>query len=83
MNEQQTRELNQLIRTETIAYIRKCLKTRGAKDGNWPGAPLGHFSVIGDDIVVLREMIADESVVVVERPRKTDPSRTATFICLP
>jgi len=70
------------MRKANIAHIKKALRTAGAKQANWPGAPLSHFSVIGEELRVLQAMIADGSVRIVERP-KANPAYTATFVCLP
>lgn len=78
-DETQRKTLRQL----NIEHIRKVMRRREAKTYNWPGAPLGHFSCIGVEAEVLREQIADGSVIVVERPRITNPALIATFICLP
>ena len=73
----------QVIRTANLRYIAKVMRGRDAKQGNWPGVPLSHFGILGIEPAVMRAMIDDGSVKVVERPRKTDPNRMVRFICLP
>lgn len=64
-----------------IDYIRKQLRTKGAKAANWPGAPLSHFEVTGPMADVLRAQLADGTLKLVERPKPS--GYTASFVCLP
>lgn len=71
------------IRDSNIAHIKKVMRRKETKERGWPGAPLTHFGVLGDEPRVMSEMIADGSVVIVERPKTSNPNMTAVFVCLP
>lgn len=74
---------DQAIRDANLAHIKKVMRSKGAKEQQWPGAPLGHFGILGEESRVMRDMIKDGSVVIVERPKKVDPTQMAVFVCLP
>jgi hypothetical protein len=75
-------ERREALRKLYVEQITKTMRGREAKSLNWPGMPLGHFACIGFEAQVLREMLADGTAVLIERPRKTNPNMTASFVAV-
>ena len=74
--------MNVFNAVELTDYIAKRLRKADAKQLGWPGVPLAQFGCIGTEAEALRALLADGTVILIERP-KADPSYTATFVCLP